>query len=155
MLLPNDIGDAIEERVKALFEGEEFYREMVPSDFSRPSSFLQLADIGTGVNFGTGIVEIRPLFELSTFVKVDEYYHSHLQEIDRRLFLLLGLFLPGFVKVGDRAPHVKQLTAESGYDFGTVRARFEFTLDRGNFTELEEHQEMLNLHLREEITTNG
>ena len=78
MLLPNDIGDAIEERVKALFEGEEFYREMVPSDFSRPSSFLQLADIGTGVNFGTGIVEIRPLFELTTFVKVDEYYHSHL-----------------------------------------------------------------------------
>lgn len=151
MLLPNDIGDAIEERVKALFEGAEFYREMAPDDFTRPSNFLQLENIGTGVNFGAGLVEIRPLFALTTFVEVDEYHHSHLQKIDRRLFLLLGLFLPGYLKAGDRAPHVEQLSAESGYDFGTVRARFKYSLDRADFEELEDHPQMQSLHLREEI----
>lgn len=155
MLTPNDIGDRLEELVKERFSGEPVYREMIPSDFERPSTFLELEGCGTEVNFGTQIVTLRPLLALTTFVEVDEYYHSHLKEIHRRQFLLLGLLLPGFLKIGDRAPKVKQLAAESGCDFGTVRARFEYTLDRREFMELEEQQAMLTLHLREEITTNG
>lgn len=154
MLTPNDIGDVLEELIRKRFPGETVYREFCPDIFERPSTFLELESCGADVAFNTGAVALRPVFAATTFTEVDEYYHSHLKELSARQFALLGLVLPGFLKVGDRAPAVERTALENGYDYATVRIRFRYTLDRAEFMELEQLPLMQDLRLREEITEN-
>ena len=49
-------------------------------------------------------MELRPQFTLTTFTEVDAFHQQNDQELTRRQMILLGLFLPGYVKVKDRAP---------------------------------------------------
>lgn len=145
MVTPNDILDALEALVREKFPEEEVYRERVPSGFQRPSTLIILEPFEGDANFGTSVVELRPVFTLTTFVEVDEYHHSHLRALHQRQLVLAGMFMPGYIRVKDpddphgkgRAPHVTELKLAGGYDYDTVTVTFSLTLSRADFMEAE------------------
>ena len=107
-------------------------------------------------NFGCGTVEIRPQLTLTTFVAVDPYHQQDDQELTRRQMILLGLFLPGYVKVKDRAPHVlDEGEMENGLDFAAVTVTLSYTLGRQEFMEIQQPPDMGTLHIKQEVTTHG
>lgn len=138
MLTPNDIGDRLEELVRERFPGEEVYRELCPQGFARPCTLIVQEPFEGDANFGAGVVELRPVFTLTTFVETDDYHYSHLAPMHLRQMALTGLFLPGYIRVGGRAPHVTKLALAGGYDYDKVMVTFSVTLDRSDFMELEE-----------------
>lgn len=163
MVTPNDILEALAELAEETSPGEPVYRNLTPQGFTRPSTLIVLDQCEGDANFGTGVVELRPQFTLTTFVDVDEYHHSHLAELHRRQMALTGLFLPGYVRVKDpaepegrgRAPKVTALKLAGGYDYDTVTVTFSLTLSRKDFMDTEQRPVMETLHLRQEATTYG
>ena len=155
MITPNNILGALAELVKGKFPGEAVYENLCPQGFTRPCTLIELDGCEGDAGFGTGIVELRPVFTMTTFVPVDEYHHSHLEELHRRQMVLTGLLLPGFIKVQDRAPKIVKLKLASGYECDTVTITFSYTLTRKDFLDMEQHPSMGELHLRQEATTYG
>jgi len=156
MITNNDIADAIAALVEEVFPGEKLYRDFVPTGFERPSNLLQLLDGKAYPNFSCGSVELRPRFMLSTFVPVDPYDHGETMELVRRQMILMGLFLPGYIKVKDRAPHVlDEMEFENDLDAASVIVPFSYTLSRQEFMEIQQLPDMGQLHLRQEVTTYG
>ena len=69
---------------------------------------------------------------------------------------LLGLLLPGYVKVKDRAPHVlDEGEMENGLDFAAITVTLSYILDRSEFMELRQAEDMATLHIRQEVITHG
>lgn len=156
MITNNDIANAIAALVEQAFPGEPVYRDYTPANFERPSNLLELSGGKFYPNFGCGSVEIRPQFTLTTFVKVDPYHQQDDMELTRRQMLLLGLFLPGYIRVGDRAPHVlDEGELNNGLDYASVTVTLSYTLDRQEFMELQQLPEAGELHIRQEVTTYG
>ena len=155
MLTPNDIADRLDELVKEAFPGEEVHRELVPQGFRRPCNLIVQEPWKSEPGFGTGVIMLHPVYTLTTFVEVDEYYHTHLATMHLRQLKLLGLLLPGYVKVGDRAPKVESIEMAGGYDYDTVTVTFGYTLDRQNFEKIKQWPNMEQLHMRMEVRTYG
>lgn len=156
MITNNDIADAIQALVEKEFPGEPLYRDYTPTGFQRPSNLLEVSGGKFYPNAACGSVEVRPQFTLTTFVTVDEYHQQDDSELTRRQMRLMGLFLPGYVKVKDRAPHVlDEGEMENGLDFAAITVALSYTLDRREFMELQRAQDMGMLHIRQEVTTNG
>lgn len=156
MITNNDIADAVAALVAEKFPGEPVYRDYTPTGFQRPSNLVEISGGKIYPNFGCGTVELRPQITLTTFTEVDPYHQQDDQELTRRQMTLLGLFLPGYVKVKDRAPHVlDEGEMENGMDYAAVTVTLSYTLDRQEFMELERAPDMGTLHIRQEVTTNG
>lgn len=152
----NDISDAIAALVEQAFPGEPVYRDYTPADFQRPSNLVELSGGKFYPNFSCGSVEIRPIFTLTTFVKVDPYHQQDDLELTRRQMLLLGLFLPGYVKVRDRAPHVlDEGELNNGLDFAGITVTLSYVLDRQEFMEIQQLPDMGGLQIRQEVNTYG
>lgn len=151
MITNNDIADAIAALVEKAFPGEPVYRGYTPAGFQRPSALVEISGGKIYPNFGCGTVELRPQVTLTTFVEVDPYHQQDDQELTRRQMILLGLFLPGYVKVKDRAPHVlDEGEMENGLDFAAITVTLSYTLGRQEFMELEAAPPMGRLHLNKE-----
>ena len=156
MITNNDILDAIGLLVAKAFPGEPVYRDYTPAGFQRPSSLLELSGGKFYPNASCGSVELRPQVTLTTFAEVDPYHQQDDQELTRRQMILLGLFLPGYVKVKDRAPHVlDEGEMENGPDYAAVTVTLSYTLSRQEFMELQRMPDMGTLHIRQEVTTSG
>ena len=156
MLTNNDIADAIAALVAGAFPGEPVYRDFTPTGFQRPSTLIELSGGKYYPNFSCGAVEIRPTFTLTTFVEVDAYHQQDTDGLTRRQMILLGLFLPGYIKVKDRAPHVlDEGELENGLDFAAITVTLSYILDRQEFMEIRQLPEMGTLHIRQEVTTSG
>lgn len=156
MITNNDIAGAIAGLVEKAFPGEPVYRDYTPTGFQRPSNLVELSGGKFYPNFGCGQVELRPQFTLTTFVEVDPYHQQNDMELTRRQMKLLGLFLPGYVKVKDRAPHVlDEGEMENGLDFAALTVTLSYVLDRQEFMEIQQLPDMLELHLRQEVNTYG
>lgn len=156
MITNNDIADAIAALVEKAFPGEPVYRDYAPTGFQRPSNLVEISGGKFYPNFGCGQVEIQPQFTLTTFVEVDTYHQQDDMELGRRQMKLLGLFLPGYVKVKDRAPHVlDEGKMGNGLDFAALTVTLSYTLDRQEFMDLQQFPDMLELHLRQEVNTYG
>lgn len=156
MITNNDIADAVEALVKKAFPGEPVYRDYTPTDFQRPSNLVEISGGKIFPNFGCGTVELRPQITLTTFTEVDPYHQQDDQELTRRQMTLLGLFLPGCVKVKDRAPHVlDEGEMENGLDYAAVTVALSYTLGRQEFMEIQQPPDMGTLHIKQEVTTHG
>lgn len=156
MITNNDIADAAAALVEKAFPGEPVYRDYTPTDFQRPSNLVEIAGGKFYPNFSCGIVEVRPKLTLTTFAQVDPYHQQDDRELTRRQMLLLGLFLPGYLRVQDRAPHVlDEGEMGNGLDFASVTVSLSYTLNREEFMELRQLPEMGTLHIRQEVTTYG
>ena len=98
----------------------------------------------------------EPVVTLTTFTKTDPYHQQDTSELTRRQMLLMGLFLPGYVKVKDRAPHVlDEGKLANGLDFAAVTVTFSYVLGREEFMELQRLPDMGTLYIRQEVTTYG
>lgn len=156
MITNNDIADAIVALVEQAFPGEPVYRGYTPADYQRPSNLVEISDGKMFPHFSCGMVEIRPQFTLSTFVPTDPYHQCGTQELTRRQMTLMGLFLPGYIKVKDRAPHVlDEGEMGNGLDFASLTVTLSYHLSRQEFMEIQQLPEMLELHLRQEVNTYG
>lgn len=153
MITYNDILDAIAAMVEKTFPDEPVYRDYTPTDFKRPSNLVELSGGTFMPNFACGMVEVRPQITLTTFTKVDAYHQQDNPELTRRQMLLMGLFLPGYVRVKDRAPHVlDEGKLYNGLDYASVTVFLSYMLDRDEFIELQRHPDMGVLHIRQEVT---
>ena len=156
MITNNDIADAVAALVEKAFPGEPLYRGDTPTGFQRPSNLLEISGGKIFPNFGCGTVELRPQITLTTFTEVDPYHQQDDQELIRRQMTLLGLFLPGYVKVKDRAPHVlDEGEMENGSYFAAVTVTLSYTLGRQEFMEIQQPPDMSTLHIKQEVTTHG
>lgn len=156
MITNNDIADAVEALVKKAFPGGPVYRDYTPTDFQRPSNLVEISGGKFYPNASCGSVELRPQLTLTTFVEVDPYHQQDDQELTRRQMILLGLFLPGYVKVKDRAPHVlDEGEMENGLDFAAITVTLSYTLSRQEFMEIQQLPDMGTLHIKQEVTTSG
>lgn len=156
MITNNDIADAIAGLVEKAFPGEPVYRDYAPTGFQRPSNLVEISGGKFYPNFGCGQVELRPRFTLITFVEVDPYHQQDDMELTRRQMKLMGLFLPGYVKVKGRAPHVlDEGEMENGLDFAALIVTLSYVLDRQEFMEIQQLPDMMELHLRQEVNTYG
>lgn len=156
MITNNDIADAIAALVEQAFPGEPVYRDFTPANFQRPSHLVELSGGRFFPNFGCGTVELRPQFTLTTFVKVDQYHQQDDMELTRRQMILLGLFLPGYIRVKDRAPKVLDGgELLNGLDYAGVTVPFSYTLSREDFMNLPQLPEMGKLQIRQEVQTYG
>ena len=135
MITVNDIGDRLEELVQAAFPEEKVYRELCPSDFTRPCTLIVADECAVDVGYSPMTAVLQPTFTLTTFAVTDEFYHSHLAELHRRQAKLLGLLLPGYIKAGDRAPKVTRIKMAGGYDYDTVTVTFSVTVNKAEFME--------------------
>ena len=156
LITNNDIADAIAALVEKAFPGEPVYRDYTPTSFERPSNLLELSGGKFFPNFSCGAVELRPKFTLTTFVKVDPYHQQDDMALTRRQMLLLGLFLPGYIKVKNRAPHVlDEGELNNGLDYASITVTLSYTLAREEFMDLPQLPEAGELHIRQEVTTYG
>lgn len=163
ILTPNDILDQLKKLVQEKFPGEDVHLNLCPQGFSRPCTLIELDGCPGSVGYGCQTVELRPTVRLTTFVEVDEYHHSHLAELHLRQMVLLGLFLPGYIKVKDRAVKVapgdqsdELIRLEGGLDFDTVTVPLTYTLDRSEFENISTQPPMMGeLHIRQEVATYG
>ena len=151
IIMPNDIGDALESVLREKFPGEEVYRELTPSGFARPNNLVVLGECKVVPAFACGIVEMRPTVTITTFVEVDEYHHSHLNALHARQMKIAGLMMAGYIKVGNRAPHVVDLVLDGNYDSDSVTVTFSYTLSREEFMTMTQYPMMGELHLNEEV----
>lgn len=155
MLFPSDLSDRLKELLSEGFPGEEIYQELCPSGFARPCNLIVQDECEVDVSAGTKLIELRPTFTITTFVETDDYYHSHLAALHRRQMQILSLLLPGYIKIGDRAPKVAAINLGGGYDYDTVTVTFCYTLDRREFEESKLVPVMGELHFKKEVITYG
>ena len=137
MITPQDIKDRLDELVREKFPGEQVYIDRVPDSFQRPSNHIALVQCAGNAEMASGIVELRPVFTLNTFAETDAYGYCESRTLSLRQMVLTGIFLPGCLRVKDRAPKVKALEMKQGTDFSSVTVTFSITLDRNDFMELE------------------
>lgn len=151
MTSPQQIADRLEELLLEKFPGEPVYRELVPTDFSRPSNLIVQNVCKGNVGYGCTVVELRPKFTINTYVPVDEYHHSHLETLHHRQMAIVGLLILGYIKVGDRAVKVSEVLLDGGYDYDTVTVTFTVTIDRNEFIETPQQAPIAQLHINKEV----
>lgn len=149
MLYPQDIIDALAALAEEKFPGEPVYLDRLPNGFQRPSTYISLGKFTGDAQFSPAVVALYPVVNLTVFAEADAYGMSVQRELNRRQMVLAGLLLPGYIRVGDRAPRVEKLELEGGVDFASVTAQFAYTLDRADFMELEEAEVMRAVSIRE------
>lgn len=156
MITPNDIADVIQTLVEKAFPGEPVYRDLTPVDFKRPSTLIVYSEGICRPNFACNVIEMMPVFSLIGFVPVNAYHQSHLADLNLRQHRLLSLFLPGYLRVGDRAPKVgNEIKLDGGYDFTSLDVPIIYTLDRNEFMDLPQYDEAAHIHIRTEVTSYG
>lgn len=155
MVTPIDILDALKERIESLFPGESVYTDLVPNNFTRPCSQVILGDYKAEVAFGCSTVELRPTYALTTFVSTDAFHQCDQRVLNQRQMILLGMLLPGYIRVKDRAPKVVHIKMTGDFDSNSVVVTFAYTLSREDFMNLPQLPEMGELQIRQEVQTYG
>ena len=149
MILPQDIMDKLAELIKTQFPGEPVYAKRIPDDFERPSTYIELVSSKGNFGFGPSAVEIMPVIKVTIFSKVDDYRNSDPQELHDRLMTIIGVLIPGYIKVGTRAPKIQDMTFAVGLDYAVLTTSWHYALDRSEFLRKEQvpPAEHLNLTL--------
>lgn len=154
-ITPNDIMDRLEEMLSKTFPDETIYLERVETGFKRPCNLIIYDGGSVDVGFGSNIVEVRDQFTLTSFVEVNKYKNSHLRALHTRQMRMIGMFIPGYIKVKDRAPKVVKIERAGEYDYDTVTVTLSYTLSREDFMNIPQLPLMEELHTTEEVKTYG
>ena len=150
-----DIMEAVEKGLNRLYPGEPVYWDYLPKDFKRPCFALECPRTA-GTDLNAALVRREADILVTCMVKTDAYGDSSRKELTRRQMTLLGLFLPGYIRVKDRAPRVlDQGEMDNGMDFAAVTVTLSYTLIRQDFMQLRQPPDMGALHIKQEVTTHG
>lgn len=133
MITPNDIIDRLEEEVNRVLPGQTVYKNLTPTNFERPSVEIECEGATVEVVNG-GCARFRFQMLLRSFVTVDERHFSQFQALYQNMMLLLGIFVPAFLKVKDRALHLAGTPSGAvNLDYAEVKAHLTLTLSADEF----------------------
>lgn len=115
----------VEAALKRAWPDIPVYQDLKPKGFERPSFLLEGGPI-TITEKGGGqakhVVQVR----VTAFTPVDAYGNSETEELRETADSLLELFEGGYILLGDRAPHVAELTGDYGFDYAEVTAKLSY-----------------------------
>ena len=154
MITPADFMAAIKKSLEEQFQGESVYENKTPKNFERPSNLVELMGIRLG-ELKPGAVTLLFTYKITDFVKTDGYYNSDMALLDFRTMIIVGwIFGAGYLKVGDRAPHVESVQTQHNFDYTETTAVLSATFDREEFAPSETLplMEQLRLNLKEATT---
>ena len=132
MITPDDFLAAMVAAVKAAFPGETIYTNVKPRDGDRPCNLVELQRIRLGEISG-GTVKLLYTYMITDLVTVDARHMSNIEVLDVRTLALVGLFAKGYLKVGDRAPHVESCTTAHNLDYTETTVVLSLNYDRAEF----------------------
>lgn len=150
MIMPAEIAASLRAALESAFPGETVYEDLTPRDFTRPSNMVELVKITLDPqSFGQRVIGVQYQYKITTFSEVDEVHYSHLPVLDLRAMTIMGIFAPGYIKAGDRAPKVTACTADTSlFDCAEVTLTLALTLDRSDFAPAELLDLMKEVHMR-------
>lgn len=129
MLSLQNIREAVGSLLGERFPGQNTYHNLVPQDFSRPSFLIEIGPTSIS-DVSCDLVEMEIALTVTCFVEVDEYYNSHVEELEARMMSVQELFCVGYLKVQNRALHVISNRGQCGFDYATVTVTFRYRDDR-------------------------
>ncbi len=122
MLAITDILQTIEENLKKIWPEDVVYQNAQPTDFVRPSFFIQVTKTRVKM-LNSSEIAITLDVVIKGFVAIDEQQQTHYAQLVARMAQVLSLFYDGYIHVGDRNPHVVKLKSWYQPDFFTVKVR--------------------------------
>lgn len=111
--------------LEAQWPGVQVYPLRQPQKFARPAFMLEGGPI-TDREIGGGHMQVNAQVHLVCFTPVDAYGNSTENELLETVESLRQLFQGGYIQVGERCPHVLEITTDYGYDYVEVTAKLEF-----------------------------
>ncbi|MEG0780197.1 MAG: hypothetical protein RR426_06295, partial [Oscillospiraceae bacterium] len=153
MITPGDLVQAICNRLRLVFPGDAaLYESLTPVNFLRPSNLVDCEGV-TARQIGGDGVEFTFSIKITSFAKVDERHQTHLPLLYARMMTIFGIFMSGYLTVGDRAPKCAGVTGDVGWDFAEVCVSVQVILSRSEFlpTETLPLLERLTIKLEEAL----
>lgn len=148
MLTPKELMDAAELLIAGRFPGETVYRNLTPSGFVRPSWLLELGNVEmTDASFWC--VEVKAVLKVTSFVKVDEYHHSHIDSLQERMMAVLELFAVEGLRCGDRVIHLAGSTGTCEYDYAQAIVTLRYQDDRPGTKDVTPQAEHVDVKVKE------
>lgn len=120
-----DILAGVEQAVNRQWPDAPVYQNYKPKDFTRPSFLLEGGPISS-VEMGGSQRRVTAQVHLTCFTDVDPYGHSDTAELLETMESLVELFYGGYIVIGDRSPHVTEVTGDYGLDYAEATAKLEF-----------------------------
>lgn len=120
-----EIFDGVTRTLARQWPDASVYRNYKPKDFVRPSFLLEGGPVSS-VEIGGSQRRVTVQVRLTCFTKVDAYGHSNTDELLETADSLMELFYGGYIAIGDRDPHVTEVTGDYGLDYAEVTAKLEF-----------------------------
>jgi hypothetical protein len=129
MIKQSDILTAINRMIGAAFPNYTVYINACPKDFARPSFLLKYIKLSQ-TDATRFTVEKTVSITITCFVSVDKHDRSDMDELANLQDQVIQLFLPGYIKVGDRALKVLSSTGGIDPDRAYIDLEFNFFDDR-------------------------
>lgn len=129
MLTPTEIMDAISERLRERFPGEEIYRHELPNGAARPALLITYGPVKM-LDANTSLVDLTPIVTIKAFVVKDDAGRSDAEALLTKMASLQELFSVTGVRVRDRVLHVIQSIGTCNADHAEVTATLNYLDDR-------------------------
>jgi hypothetical protein len=129
-----DIVEAINARLVEAFPEDMVYENLLPKDFSRPSTLIELASV-QGTQTSRWTIEVKASFSLTSYVEVGGHYESDTKELRVRQNRVMGLFANGYLQVGDRCLEVQVVSGGMDFTESYVDLEFQYFDDRPDISE--------------------
>ena len=126
----SDIVTAINKAVEKEFPDDMFYIDLLPLDFERPSTLLELTQ-ETRKDVNKNTVSVVAQFLITCFATTDEHYNSSTAELTKKMDTIMDIFRSGYLEVGDRCIGARTATGRVAFDEATATIEFDFFDDRG------------------------
>ena len=108
MITLNNIHQAIEDAIHAKYETVAVYHDELPKNFTRPSFFVDKLPMTFEAMDRTATAVKREVkFCITAYVAVDNFHNSASSALNDALDALIGIFVRGYLPVGDRNPSVR------------------------------------------------
>lgn len=120
-----EVVNGVEASIKQHLNDVPVYTNRRPKKFERESILLEGGPI-IKKEIGGGQVQVDATVRLVGFTKVDDHGNSSTEDLHDTLESLEELFDGGYIRIGDRCPHVLETKGDIGFDFAEVTAKLQF-----------------------------
>lgn len=147
-----DIFDGVTQAVDSQWPDAPIYRGYKPEGFARPSFLLEGGPVSS-VEIGGRQRRVTAQVKLTCYTAVDAYGHSGTDELLETADSLMELFYGGYITIGNRDPHITEVTGDYGLDYAAVTVKLEFfeqSLSRGAAGGATEMMEQFHTKMNEE-----
>lgn len=119
MLTIKQVLDAVAEVVAAVFPGEAVQTDMVPVEFERPSSWIEMIDSSMEPESPFAVSRTM-IVSITRFCTVDDYHNSQTERLANDLTLLQAALAQGTLAVDDRYLDIGRVSGKYGADFAQL-----------------------------------